>query len=120
MEDIIDQLDWNTISGELNKHGYVLVKQVITEDECDHLAMGYERKELYRKTINMERYRFGLGEYKYFNYPLPEIVEKIRHQVYPYLASVANTWMKVLGINRQFPETHKELIKECHTHEQTK
>lgn len=120
MKNIIGQLDWNTISGELNEHGYILVKQVIADDECDHLAIGYEQKALYRKTIDMERYRFGLGEYKYFNYPLPEIIEGIRHQVYPYLASVANTWMNVLGISRQFPETHRELIDECHVHQQTK
>lgn len=120
MKETIEQLDWNTISGQLNEHGYALVKQVINVDECDQLAKGYDQKELYRKTINMERYRFGLGEYKYFNYPLPVIIEQTRQNVYPHLAPVANTWMKVLNINRQFPETHRELIEECHTHQQTK
>jgi hypothetical protein len=97
-----------------------LVRNVITIDECDQLAKGYDHKELYRKTINMERYRFGLGEYKYFNYPLPAIIEEIRHLVYPRLAPVANTWMSVLNINKQFPDTLEELLSECHAHQQTR
>lgn len=120
MKETINQLDWNTISSQLNEHGYALIKQVITVDECDKLAKGYDQNELYRKTINMERYRFGLGEYKYFNYPLPIIIEQIRQSVYPHLATVANTWMRVLNIDKRFPEGHRELLDECHTHQQTK
>jgi hypothetical protein len=120
MKETIKQLDWNTISNQLNEYGYALVRNVITIDECDQLAKGYDHKELYRKTINMERYRFGLGEYKYFNYPLPAIIEEIRHLVYPCLAPVANTWMSVLNINKQFPDTLEELLSECHAHQQTR
>jgi len=120
MEQKFRELDWNKISGQLNEYGYALVKQVITAVECDQLAKGYDQNELYRKTINMERYRFGLGEYKYFNYPLPSIIEGIRQSVYPHLAPVANNWMKVLGINKQFPSTLAELLDECHTHQQTR
>ena len=120
MKEIIEQLDWNVISNQLNEHGYALVKNVITSDECDQLAKGYDQKELYRKTINMERYRFGLGEYKYFDYPLPPIIEQIRHSVYPYLAPVANGWMRVLNINKHFPEILEELLNECHAHQQTR
>jgi uncharacterized protein len=118
MEQRIEQLDWNKISGQLNDHGYALVNNLLSDEECDYLAKGYDHKELYRKTINMERYRFGLGEYKYFNYPLPGIIEQIRQSVYPRLAPVANNWMKVLNIEKQFPLSHVELIGECHTHQQ--
>ncbi|MBS1519789.1 MAG: 2OG-Fe(II) oxygenase [Bacteroidetes bacterium] len=120
MKETIEQLDWDTISAQLNEQGYTLVKQIIKTDECDYLAKGYEQKELYRKTINMERYRFGLGEYKYFNYPLPVIIELIRYSVYPHLAPIANNWMRVLNINKQFPETHRELLEECLAHQQTR
>lgn len=120
MKETIEQLDWNTISNQLNEHGYAWVKNVIPIDECDRLAKGYDQKELYRKTINMERYRFGQGEYKYFNYPLPAIVQEIRHKTYPHLAPIANTWMRVLNINRQFPETVEELLNECLIHQQSK
>lgn len=120
MKKTIDQLDWDTITNQLNEHGYALVKNVITTEECDQFTRGYDQKDLYRKTINMERYRFGLGEYKYFNYPLPATIEAIRHQVYLYLAPVANTWMRVLNINKQFPETLGELLEECHEHQQNR
>jgi hypothetical protein len=120
MKEIIEQLDWNTISGQLNEQGYALVKQVITADECNQLAKEYEQKDLYRKIINMERYRFGQGEYKYFNYPLPAIIEGVRHQVYPHLAPVANNWMRMLSINRHFPGTLEELLYKCHAHQQTR
>ena len=120
MKETINQLDWNVISSQLNEHGYALIKQVITVDECDQLAKRYDQKELYRKTINMERYRFGLGEYKYFNYPLPVIIEQMRQSIYPHLATVANTWMRVLNIDKHFPETHQELLEECHAHQQTR
>lgn len=120
MEQKFRELDWNKISGQLNEHGYASVKQVITTGECDQLAKRYDQNELYRKTINMERYRFGLGEYKYFNYPLPSIVEQIRQSVYPHLAPVANNWMKVLGVNKQFPSTLAELLDECHARQQTR
>ena len=115
-----EKVDWNIISVQLNEHGYALVNNVITADKCDQLAKAYDQKHIYRKTINMERYRFGLGEYKYFNYPLPTIIEQIRHRVYPYLAPVANGWMRVLNINKHFPETHEELLNECYVHQQTR
>jgi len=120
MKETIEKLDWNAISNQLNEYGYALVKKVITGDECDQLAKAYDQTNLYRKTINMERYRFGQGEYKYFNYPLPLIIEEIRNHVYPHLAPVANNWMRVLNINKQFPEIHKELLDECHAHQQTR
>ena len=116
----MQQLDWIKISGQLNDHGYALIKDLLTGDECDGLANAYDHKDLYRKTINMERYRFGMGEYKYFNYPLPLIVEQVRKEMYPQLATVANNWMKVLTIDKQFPASHDELIKQCHTHQQAR
>jgi hypothetical protein len=120
MKQRIEQLDWDQISAQLNDSGYALVSDVITATECNDLAMGYDNKELYRKTINMERYRFGMGEYKYFNYPLPPVIEQMRQSVYPYLAPIANNWMKVLNILKQFPSIHTELVEECHTHQQIK
>ena len=116
----IAQLDWDQISGQLNDSGYTLIKNIISYEECDILSEAYDNEKLYRKTINMERYRFGLGEYKYFSYPLPDIVNQLRERVYPYLAPVANDWMKVLNLQKQFPVVHSELIKACHDHQQTR
>ena len=116
----ISQLDWDQISGQLNDNGYACVKKRIFDAECDALVEAYDNEKLYRKAINMERYRFGLGEYKYFSYPLPDIIAQLRQDIYPYLAPVANNWMKVLSISKQFPVAHTELIKECHEHQQTR
>ena len=95
----ISQLDWDQISGQLNDNGYACVKKRIFDAECDALVEAYDNEKLYRKAINMERYRFGLGEYKYFSYPLPDIIAQLRQDIYPYLAPVANNWMKVLSIH---------------------
>jgi hypothetical protein len=84
------------------------------------LIATYDKPELYRKTITMERYRFGLGEYKYFNYPLPEILQTIRETVYPRLAPMANQWMEWLRLAPRFPASLAELQSRCHEHGQTK
>ncbi|HTE02305.1 MAG TPA: 2OG-Fe(II) oxygenase [Mucilaginibacter sp.] len=120
MKQPIEQLDWTTISNQLNDRGYALVKNVLTPAECDTLVWQYDDKSLYRKTILMERYRFGLGEYKYFNYPLPGIIEQVRSEVYPHLAPIANNWMRALNIDKHFPKNLPELLEQCHQHNQTK
>ncbi len=114
----IEQPDWNEISSRLNDNGYALVGNILTTAECNSLVQEYDNKELFRKTINMERYRFGQGEYKYFNYPLPDIIQQVRQSIYPYLAPVANNWMKALNINKHFPGNLDELLEQCHTHQQ--
>jgi uncharacterized protein len=68
----------------------------------------------------MERYRFGLGEYKYFNYPLPELIQTIRENIYPKLAPIANNRMKLLHIDKIFPDTFAELKTPCHNNNQVK
>jgi uncharacterized protein len=68
----------------------------------------------------MARYQFGIGEYKYFNYPLPSLVQTLRTEVYPHLAKVANRWMNVLNIKTLFPEKHEDLLKICHRNGQNR
>lgn len=116
----IDQLDWHQVAGQMNDTGYAIVNNMLTTAECDSLKQQYDNKELYRKTIVMERYRFGLGEYKYFNYPLPAVVENLRQSVYPHLAPIANKWMEVLGIDKHFPASLPELLEQCHTQGQNR
>jgi hypothetical protein len=120
MHQRIDRLDWPEITGHLNDHGYAITTHLLTSGECDELKGLYDQNSLYRKTILMERYRFGLGEYKYFNYPLPPIIEQLRQTVYPRLAPIANKWMEVLGIKNRFPITHNELLELCHVSKQTR
>jgi hypothetical protein len=68
----------------------------------------------------MERYRFGLGEYKYYQYPLPGLIQQLREGVYPKLAPIANNWMRVLNIDQHFPESLAQLLELCHAQNQTR
>lgn len=99
---------------ELNTRGYCIIRNVLSREECQHMASLYGDKELYRNVVNMERYRFGKGEYKYFNYPLPLTIHSLREILYQQLVPVANQWMKSLSLDNVFPGTLEELIKLCH------
>jgi len=116
----ISGIDWQRVTEEMNEKGYVLVLQFLPNQYCEELIGEYDNSDLYRKTITMERHRFGLGEYKYFKYPLPDLIQTVRRAIYPKLAPVANTWMKVLNIRRQFPDKFDEFQRLCHDNNQTK
>jgi len=105
--------DWQRLTEDLHAKGYALLPGLLRDEECHQLIEAYHNKELYRKTVLMERYRFGSGEYKYFSYPLPALIQQIRENLYPALAPVANQWMNVLGIEQQFPAEHRELQERC-------
>ena len=123
MKDIItriQQQDWDSITGNLHSKGFSVVENVLTAAECRQLISDYQQKDNYRKTIVMERYRFGIGEYKYFSYPLPDLITNIRQTVYKYIAPVANKWMEVLNIDKTFPATHPELQDLCKRNGQDK
>lgn len=112
--------NWPSIRQELHDKGFVIVQNVLNKMECDDLIAAYNADHTYRKTINMEHYRFGLGEYKYFQYPLPELITPIREQVYVEIAPVANQWMQELNIDKKFPSTHKAMKELCREHGQEK
>lgn len=112
--------DWEQITRNLNEKGYALIPGWLTEEQCRTLIENYNETSAYRKTVVMERYRFGMGEYKYFDYPLPRIVQATREEIYPKLVPLANLWMKVLGTDVRFPGTHPELQQQCHENGQLK
>lgn len=120
MPEILKTLDWERLTGDLHQQGYALASGILTAAQCTALIAGYHEAKLYRKTITMERYRFGIGEYKYFNYPLPSLLQQIRQELYPRLVPVANVWMDVLGIDRRYPATLKEFHELCHANRQEK
>jgi len=113
-------INWQAITEQMNEKGYAILSGLLSDEQCEELIKNYDKATLYRKTIVMERYHFGLGEYKYFNYPLPGLIQTIRENVYPHLAPIANGWMKMLNIDKQFPDTFSELQMLCHTFNQTK
>ncbi|WP_445721646.1 2OG-Fe(II) oxygenase [Flavobacterium sp.] len=113
-------IDWQSVSESMNEKGYAIIPKILSDEQCNELIKEYNNKNLYRKTVAMERYRFGLGEYKYFDYPLPKIIQTLRETIYPKLSPIANLWMKVLNIDKIFPETFEELQSLCHQNNQLK
>jgi hypothetical protein len=120
IEKRISSLNWDSITEDMNQKGYAVAAGVLTEAECAELIAQYNNETLYRKTINMGQFGYGLGEYKYFQYPLPAIVQELRESVYPKLAPIANNWMRVLNIDTSFPESLEQLLEHCHSHRQTR
>jgi uncharacterized protein len=116
----IQAMNWQTITDNLNRKGYAVIENVLSEAECKHLSGLYDDHYLYRSVINMERYRFGQGEYKYFNYPLPPTIQVLREILYSPLATIANEWMRKLETTIQFPEKHHEFVKECQAKSQSR
>jgi hypothetical protein len=115
----ISSIDWQRVTEEVNEKGYALVLQFLPNQYCEELIDEYDNSDLYRKTITMERHGFGLGEYKYFKYPLPDLIQTVRRAIYPKLTPVANTWMRVLNIKRQLPDQFDEFQRLCHDNNQT-
>lgn len=116
----LQEINWNLIADKMHEKGFAVIPKLLSDEQCEMLKAGYNDPTAYRKTVVMERYRFGLGEYKYFNYPLPGIIQQIRKALYPHLAPIANAWFKALNIDTQFPPAHQELLQQCKSNNQEK
>lgn len=116
----IENTDWQHVTETMHKNGYAVIPNLLSDNECEQLKSNYEHSALYRKTVVMARHRFGLGEYKYFNYPLPEIIQTLRTSIYPHLAPIANSWFNALHIDIQFPLNHQDFLEQCHVNGQHK
>jgi uncharacterized protein len=110
----IAHLDWPPILHSLEADGFATLPPIVSGDECADLRAMYEVRERFRNRVEMARFRFGLGEYKYFATPLPPIVAELRESLYSRIAPVANDWMKALRMNVSFPETLDDFLERCH------
>jgi hypothetical protein len=116
----IEDLNWESIQETMHGKGFCLLSKILKPEECDSLTAQYDDEDLYRKTIVMERYRFGLGEYKYLNYPLPNLIQNLRESFYPHLSTIANRWMQVLNIQHPFPNHFADFQQLCLENQQTR
>ena len=116
----IDALDWRRIAEELDAQGAALLGGMLSPDHCAALADSYSRDELFRSRVVMARHGFGRGEYKYFDYPLPETITALRTALYPPLAAIANRWNEAMGIEVRYPDEHAPFLTRCHRAGQTK
>ena len=90
LESRIDATDWSAFEATLTRDGYAILNDVLTPEQCMGVADLFPQDEQFRSRIVMERYAFGRGEYKYFSYPLPDLVSRLRQALYPHLAPIAN------------------------------
>jgi hypothetical protein len=107
-------LDWQRISKELDEQGSALLPGILSPEECQVLARLYPEDSPFRSRVVMARHGFGRGEYKYFSYPLPGIIEGLRTALYPQLAPIANRWNAAMNIDVRYPERHADFIRRCH------
>jgi uncharacterized protein len=115
------RLDWDAIERSLDDSGWSRTPPLLTHDECDELAALYGDDARFRSRVDMARYRFGVGEYKYFAEPLPPAVRDLRVEAYPRLAAIANRWEADLGRRaRGFPQDLRSFLAICAEHGQTR
>lgn len=113
-------LDWSALRERLDRDGFASFGPLLDPAECREIAALYDEGGRFRSRIVMARHGFGLGEYKYFDYPLPEALATIRTAAYPPLAAIANRWAGRLGDTRHYPDTHAAFLAECHAAGQTR
>jgi hypothetical protein len=118
--DRVGSYDWNALSGELNAFGCAVMEGLLTSEECSGIAALYPHEEHFRSHIHMARHGFGKGEYRYFRYPLPDLLGGLRTALYPHLARVANDWNECMGIAGHYPVEHAEFLRTCHEAGQTR
>jgi uncharacterized protein len=110
----VNAVDWHNVERDMDQQGSAMVCGLLSGHECDALAALYTHDELYRSRVVMARHGFGRGEYKYFDYPLPDLVEELRTSVYPHLVPVANRWNEIMRIDTRYPAQHDDFIQRCH------
>jgi len=110
----LEERDWPAVEAELDGYGAAVLPQVLSAAECRRVAALYAREEPFRSRVVMARHGFGRGEYRYFRYPLPPPVERLRTALYPRLVPIANRWSARLGRPERYPAGHAEFLEACH------
>ena len=116
----IAHCNWDDLTSELGNWGCAIIERLMTADECRQVASLYPHAEHFRSHVRMARHGFGKGEYRYFKYPLPALVDDLRTALYPRLAVVANDWNARMGVADRFPARHGDFLDACHGNGQTR
>jgi hypothetical protein len=114
IDDRLDGLPCDEIYADLDKRGWATTGSLLSEDERRALIAGYGDDERFRSTVVMARHGYGRGEYRYFSYPLPELVRTLRERLYDALLPVANRWREALGQGDPFPASYQQFLEGCH------
>jgi hypothetical protein len=115
----VEAIDWAQVESELDAQGCAVLKGLLLVDECRALTELYAMDARFRSRIVMGRHGFGRGEYKYFAYPLPDVIAELRPALYARLRGMANRWNEAMGISIRYPDSHNAFLKRCHDSGQT-
>jgi hypothetical protein len=107
-------IDWPRVIADLDAAGYAILPGLVSPESCTTLAARYDDNALFRSRVVMARHGFGQGEYRYFAYPLPDLVQRLRTALYPGLARIANDWARALGWDLAYPAAHSDYLAACH------
>jgi hypothetical protein len=118
--DRIAAFDWDALAADLDAHGCATTPALLTPEDCAALAASYDTEPLFRSRVIMARHGFGRGEYKYFAYPLPDVIAALRASFYPRLAPIANRWNEAMGIAVRYPDEHEAFLTRCRKAGQSK
>lgn len=108
------ELDWDTATAELDAQGWAVLPKLLDEPACDAIAASYDLEQGFRSHVVMQRHGYGRGEYRYFSYPLPAIVQELRTAIYPRLVPLANQWHERMANEVRFPTEHAAFVERCH------
>jgi len=107
-------IDWTGIAEGLDARGFAMIPKLLPEARCSIMAGLYSNESQFRSRIVMARHGFGRGEYKYFAYPLPDLIARLRTGLYPGLAMIANRWNLTMGLDARYPASHEAFLERCH------
>ena len=112
--------DWGALASELDAYGAAVMPALLSPQECAEISALYPHEEHFRSHVVMARHGFGKGEYRYFRYPLPDLIGGLRTALYPRLAGVANDWNERMGVAQRYPDDHAAFLQSCHENGQTR
>ncbi len=114
IEQRIETIDWSGAATDLDAQGWAILPGLLSPAQADAIAGLYAQDEGFRSRVVMARHGFGSGEYRYFSYPLPPLIQGLRACAYPHLAPIANRWQARMGKETRFPEDHAAFLERCH------
>ena len=113
-EQTFDALDWAALEQQIDQDGCAVIRSLLSAQACNDVSALYTQSAPFRSQVIMARHGFGRGEYKYFNYPLPDTVARLRSALYPRLVPIANRWYECMDLPTRFPATHEAFLQRCH------
>lgn len=119
-ESVLASVDWLRVEQDLDAAGCAVIPGLLNVADCHALAAQYAEPSGFRSRVVMQRHGYGRGEYRYFDYPLPPTVQRLRSALYPALVPIANRWYATMGLAPRFPDRHADFLARCHAAGQTR